>query len=75
MRSGAARNDLFDFGGRVAALVLRNAHARLLAGQRERNKDRLAFDARQKRAAINGLFNLHELGFGERSRAAWFRAA
>ena len=40
---------------------LHDAHARLLAGQCERHKYSLALDARQERAAIDRLFNLHDL--------------
>ena len=45
------------------------AHTRLLAGQRERHKHSLSLHARQKRPAINRLFDLHKL----RWRAAKLR--
>jgi hypothetical protein len=60
MRSGACGDDLLGFGGGVAALVCGDAHARLLAGQRERHKDGLAFNAGQECAAVDGLFDFDD---------------
>lgn len=54
-------DNLLRFSGCIAALVLDNPHAHSLARQRERHKHGLAFNARQKRPAVDRLFNLHEL--------------
>ena len=63
-------DDLFRFGGRVAALVLRDPHPRLFAGQRERHKHRLAFHASQKCTAVDGLLDFDHLRFGGK-RGFW----
>jgi hypothetical protein len=57
-------DDLLGLGGRIAALVLGDADARLLAGQREWNEDGFAFDAGEKGAAVDGLGDVDELRFG-----------
>jgi hypothetical protein len=43
---------------------LDDSHPRLFAGQRERHKNSLALHVRQKRAAVDWLFDLDELGLG-----------
>ncbi len=55
------RLNLLGLSRRIASLVFNDANAALLAGQCQRHKDGLAVDTRKKRAAINRLFDLHQL--------------
>jgi hypothetical protein len=59
LRGGS--HDLHGFRGRIATLFVHDANARLFARQRERNKNRLALNAREKVAAIERFFDSHEL--------------
>ncbi len=61
---------LFRIGGCVPALALRNAHAGLLAGQREWHKNGFALSASEECAAINGLFDFNQLLSGQVHRLA-----
>jgi hypothetical protein len=64
LRRGA--NNLLGLGGRIAGFALRNAHPRLLAGQRERHKNGLALQPSQKSATVDWLLDFDELRFGGR---------
>ena len=61
MRSGDGSDNLFHLRSRIATLVFRDANARLFAWQGERHKHSLALNARQKCAAVDRLFNCHQL--------------
>jgi len=59
---GSDDDDLLGLGGGVAALVVGDADARLLAGQREGDEDGLAFNMGEECAAVDGFFDVDELG-------------
>ncbi len=58
------RDNLFHFGDRVTALAVHDAHPRLLVRQSQRHKHRFAFVVRQERAAVDRLFDAHQMRDG-----------
>ena len=63
------RDNLLHFRCGVAALVLRDAYARLFARQGKGTKTALPSHVGQKGSAVNGLFNLDQLQRRRHQRA------